>query len=613
MISCNQAFANLLGGTKPADIAHFSDFYASDTKATVDVPALLEGLVRPQPDRLTLKAGEGKTFAAFVRAVPAGEHFILYVDDVASRQNQKDFLQLLIRLATDPDMAFADMSVKALRSFCNNFDFTSAALIYTAGERAESLASWPEKAGGRFCFNWVKVHEPRLSKLGAAASQRDVPPRSCQSGRMVYLPLFAAREQWGYLVLEGRTVAIVRRALGQETFLRSIIMWLSGRLSEHVTRTDLMSLNAAMQESEERFRSLYRGTPAMLHTINEEKQLVEVSDKWLETLGYTREEVIGRPSMSFLSPISQTYASRVFPDFLRNGWVANIPYTVLRKDGTPLEVELSAVRCPGPAGEMQSLAVMVDVTERNRAFREIEEKRESLKKANNSLRKFTYIASHDFQEPLRKMQQFSYLLRQECEDQLTEEGLEYLQVIAASAQRMSTLIGDLLLYSRISNSLPELTEVDLADALRAALESEQRHLNHDIPIDLHSDILPVIYADRLQAQRLLRALVSNAIKFRHPRRSLSISVSFGHAPSGDGFMLRFADNGLGFENRYEDKIFEPLQKLHPGQLYPGTGMGLAIARAICDNHNWKISGEGTLNEGACFNLILPQTALADIG
>lgn len=584
-----------------AEKAAFKDFQAS--------PVITSAANNGAPQRVSFLRGKAVVHG-FIRAFKVdGGGYSCTIEDFSGRQSQRETLQILISLSARMDIPLPDMLDTSFKSMCENFDLKSVALIATTTSEPSLFSAFPKKAGEKVVAGW-EADEKRRMKGAQGSVLSDIPLKKYQNGKRLYFPLHVSDCRWGYLIIEGNGLISIENLIEQRTFLRSLLMWMTGRLSEYVARQHLIDLNETIREAEERFRTLYRGTPVMMHSIDEESCLLEVSDTWLQKLGYTREEVIGRRSVEFMNPASQQFAlAKAYPDFFRTGIAHNVPYTYLRKDGTPVEVETSAVLYTSRNGGKQSLAVIVDVTERNRALKEIEEKRASLKKANNSLRKFTYIASHDFQEPLRKMQQFSYLLRNECEAELSDEGKEYLNIIANAAQRMSTLIGDLLLYSRITNSLPDLTEVDLNDMVESAVESEQRQMETEIEIDVSQDVLPVIYADRLQVQRLIRVFVSNAIKFRHHERKLHFSVSFTHAPGGQGYVLRFSDNGIGFENRYEDKIFEPLQKLHTGQLYGGTGMGLAIARSICENHYWQISAEGTLNEGAHFTITLPATTL----
>ena len=211
---------------------------------------------------------------------------------------------------------------------------------------------------------------------------------------------------------------------------------------------------------------------------------------------------------------------------------------------------------------------------------------------------------------MRKLQQYAYLLEHEFEEELQDEAREYLGVITGASKRMSALINDLLLYSRTSNNLPNLSEVDLCQVIRNALEHEEATNEHSVDYHLDCDILPNIYADALQIQRLMRCLISNCFKFRHPYRKLEIAARIEHAHDTGGFLLRIRDNGIGFEGRFEDKVFEPLQKLHSAQLYKGTGMGLALVKAICDNHHWGVSIHSEINEGAVVTLNIPASALA---
>lgn len=247
-----------------------------------------------------------------------------------------------------------------------------------------------------------------------------------------------------------------------------------------------------------------------------------------------------------------------------------------------------------------------EVRERRRAERRLEEANRQLKLRNRELQEFAYAASHDLQEPLRKIRSFADLMRSDLEGQLPPMGREYLDRIDHAAVRMSQLIRDLLEYSRVQTRRRETESTDLNRILEEVL------LDLEVPIketnaEIQADRLPVIEADASQMRQLFQNLISNALKFRRPEIAPFIRIT---ADQNDGtndgsWRIAFADNGIGFEDEHANRIFTPFQRLHSQAKYSGTGIGLAICRRIVERHDGTISAESNPNEGATFIVTLP--------
>lgn len=247
-----------------------------------------------------------------------------------------------------------------------------------------------------------------------------------------------------------------------------------------------------------------------------------------------------------------------------------------------------------------------EVRERRRAERRLEEANRQLKIRNRELQEFAYAASHDLQEPLRKIRTFTGLLRSDFEEALPTEGQEYLDRIEHAATRMSQLISDLLEYSRVQTRqrTPELT--DLNQVLEEVL------LDLEVPIDesraeIQVDHLPRIDADPSQMRQLFQNLVSNALKFRRPGVPPRIRVTAEPVDSAlrPTWSISVSDNGIGFEDAHAERIFTPFQRLHSRTKYSGSGIGLAICRRIVERHDGTISARSNPDEGATFNFTLP--------
>lgn len=370
-----------------------------------------------------------------------------------------------------------------------------------------------------------------------------------------------------------------------------------------------------------------------------------------ETTGYTFAEVRGRTFWDlFLIPEERNSVMEVFgrlragdfPSTHENYWVA--------RDGTPHLIAWSNSVLVDEHGSIQHIiGTGIDITEarqaqnalvqardeleqrvelrtaelaaandslreeiatRERAERRIMRQAEDLTRSNQELEQFAYVASHDLQEPLRKIRAFSDRLEACCGNHLGDEARDYLTRIESAAARMQTLINDLLSYSRVTTqgrpfvpvALDELVQEVLTD-LEVAIELADA--------TVHVAPLATLEADPLQMRQLLQNLISNALKFRRPDTPLSVTLAGEEVePAVVGgcrrYRLTVSDNGIGFDNRHAERIFSVFQRLHTREEYEGTGMGLAICRKIVERHGGTITAHGTPGAGATFTVTLPM-------
>ncbi len=252
------------------------------------------------------------------------------------------------------------------------------------------------------------------------------------------------------------------------------------------------------------------------------------------------------------------------------------------------------------------------------ALRLSEEKlRESaaqLERSNRELQDFAYVASHDLQEPLRKIVVFGERLKEKAGDRLDAETLDYLQRMQKAAARMQNLINDLLTFSRVTTKAQPFAPVDLANTAREVVDDlEGRIEMTQGRVELGS--LPVIDAEPLQVRQLLQNLIGNALKFRRPEAPPVVKIEakifsgvLPHVPDSQPQQLcelTVSDNGIGFDEKYLDRIFNVFQRLHTRNEYEGTGMGLAIARKIVLYHGGAITAKSKPGEGSTFIVTLP--------
>lgn len=369
---------------------------------------------------------------------------------------------------------------------------------------------------------------------------------------------------------------------------------------EIASQLELAQQNQPLEFEEARFRELYRRTPATMHSIDRDGLITEVSDEWLKLLDYERRDVIGQPSSSFLADESREYAvSTALPEFWAKGSVSRVAYTMLTRNQLPVEVELSGLL----RDDGTSLAVMVDVTERNAAQRALQQKNNALQAANEEFRQFAFVASHDLQEPLRKIRSFCDLLEEAIAENNLEDINYSMSVVRDSAERSSRLISDLLALSKAGHrGLPE-TRFDLREALRETLESLSPMFtaqNATTSLDFDNE---QVTGDRTSFLQMMHHMLGNAAQYSRSETNPHIRVWTGKSSSEH--TLNIEDNGIGISPKYHESIFEPFKRLHARTDYEGTGIGLAICRAIADRHGWKISVSEKQNPGTVFTLHMP--------
>ncbi|RYY82299.1 MAG: PAS domain-containing sensor histidine kinase, partial [Chitinophagaceae bacterium] len=265
------------------------------------------------------------------------------------------------------------------------------------------------------------------------------------------------------------------------------------------------------------------------------------------------------------------------------------------------------------------LVSFTDISERKQLQLELEQKLDELKRSNKSLEEFAYAASHDLQEPLRKIHFFSDRLKQSISPESDEADM--FARMESATTRMRDLIDDLLAYSRLSVASEAFEEVALDDVVTQVLQDLEQSVE-DSGALVQIDSLPVIHADERQMRQLFQNLLSNALKYRMEGRKPEVRVQYRictdeeckafQLPSelGGHLMIEVTDNGIGFEQQYADKIFQVFQRLHGRREYSGSGVGLAIARKVVLNHKGQLLAEGRPGEGATFRVFLPLSSVS---
>jgi PAS domain S-box-containing protein len=331
--------------------------------------------------------------------------------------------------------------------------------------------------------------------------------------------------------------------------------------------------------------------------------------------------VIGSSFDEFISETTRA----IFYEHFRRCWTEDCKGEVILKSADhekPVLLSLTALELE----EGVSLSVIVtDLTTLKQNQQKLEENNNQLAESNHALelsnhdlQQFASVASHDLQEPLRKIQMFSELLRERAADQLMPESQKYLGKITVSAERMKKLVLDILNYSRLSSKKNLLEKVDLNVLIKDLLE-DLDFMFAEKKAMITVDPLPVIEANRGQIRQVFQNIISNAIKFSREDVSPIIHISAKRitdksfdsqeSPGGNFCLISVADNGIGFESRYLDNIFVLFERLHSKDVYEGTGIGLAISKKIIEKHNGLITAQSVSGKGSTFLFILPVNQL----
>ena len=283
-----------------------------------------------------------------------------------------------------------------------------------------------------------------------------------------------------------------------------------------------------------------------------------------------------------------------------------VNHRVLQADETVRYVHSIGEVILDESGEPAALqGTAQDVTEQRKAEQAMERYADDLEERNAELEQFAYVASHDLQEPLRMVSSFLQLLQRRYADELDETADEYIAYAVDGAKRMQVLIRDLLAYSRVGTRGKPFKPVDMNRTLEVVLTDLGPALEEE-GADVQAEDLPTVSADETQMRQLLQNLVANAVKFRDDEPPV-VRVSAERVRQGDDPAWRFAvaDNGIGIDAQYEDRVFQIFQRLHTRDEYEGTGIGLAMCKKIVERHGGRIWFESEPGEGTTFFFTVP--------
>lgn len=366
----------------------------------------------------------------------------------------------------------------------------------------------------------------------------------------------------------------------------------------------------ALKVSEARARRLIEANVLGVAYRTAAGEITEANDAFLEMVGYSREDLkASRVCWSDLVSLGASGQDSLSLDEARTlGACKPFETEYLRKDGEKVPVLVGVALVTGEPEEFVTFSL--NLKEQKQAEQEIRSYAQQLERSNRDLQDFAFIASHDLQEPLRKIQAFGDLLMQEIGAQENSQAEDFVNRMRDAAARMKRMIDDLLSYSRVSTRENPLELVDLSQLASEVLsDQEVRIAMSGGTVEVGE--LPSIEADPSQIRQVFQNLIGNSLKFHRPDVPPHVRVWAEQVPARDpdrytaDVRIVVEDNGIGFDEQYLDRLFQPFQRLHGRSQYEGSGIGLAICRRIVERHGGIIEAHSAPGQGATFIMTLP--------
>ena len=418
------------------------------------------------------------------------------------------------------------------------------------------------------------------------------------------------QEAYDLLMHDGRWIRVQERRThdGGVVGTRTDITELKHREAE------ILSVTNALRRKHMQFDTALNNMVQGLCMFDADQTLMVVNRRYLEMYGFSADVVKPGIKLHQIMEYSVSIGNYTEEDAARA--LSERPDHAKRRQSATLKQYLRDGRViavmhePMPDGG--SIATYQDITELERHEAELRQYTKKLEASNRELQDFAYVASHDLQEPLRKIETFGERLVTKYADEMPEGARKFIDRMDNAIGRMRQLINDLLAYSRVTTKAKPFVQVDLQEVFDGVLGDLQVRLEETEAI-VECNGLPIIDADPTQMRQLLQNILSNALKFQPPERKPHVRVTStiheGNFISGEPEVceIHIADNGIGFDNKYKDQIFTIFQRLHGRNEYEGTGIGLATVRKIVDRHEGDIDADGVDGEGATFMITLPMT------
>lgn len=372
----------------------------------------------------------------------------------------------------------------------------------------------------------------------------------------------------------------------------------------------LREAQAELLESNSRYTDLYEFAPVGYLTVDENSIFLECNLTLSRLMGIERGRFVGQPFSSYIAPNEKreflAFLARIFETRERGSLETKL---LIIRNGKMFPALFEGIFVEDSNGKRQCRISVTDISERKKAEEATLFYMKKLEQSNKELQDFAFIASHDLQEPLRKIQAFGSQIQKEDAESLNDKGRDYLNRMINASKRMSEMIKGLLEYSRVGTTARRYDVVDLAVVVKdveSDLEFQVRRDGTRIEVDR----LPHIEADYNQMRQLFQNLIINSLKF-HGEKKPVIKI-YSNRGADKTHQIFVEDNGIGFDETYIDRIFNLFERLHGRSAHEGTGLGLAICRRIVERHHGTITAKSQPGLGATFIITLPEKQPAEL-
>ncbi len=487
------------------------------------------------------------------------------------------------------------------------------------GDQKSRLYAYVLAGYGKAAGNYVVVEIPK--EIAYAAANHILLRNLFFLGLILMLAFFAAREYARHFII--RPVDALVRASKQITdgnlAARSGVPEGAGQLNQLASSFDemagtLQQRRAELEQAEAKFRILVEQSLVGIYVIQGDR-FTYVNPKLAEIAGFTAQEMVGQPVLDYIASESKSKVGENIQKRI-DGTIHSAHYMLAmqRKDGGIVQAEVHGARTEY-GGRPAIIGTLLDITDRVRAEAEIHrlnaeleqrvvERTAQLEAANKELEAFSYSVSHDLRAPLRHINGYVEMLKEDAGPSLNTECLGYLDVLSQSTKQMGQLIDDLLAFSKMSRTGMKRQQVNFEEMVRDTRNRLERDIEGRNVVWKQGD-LPVIEGDAAMFRQVWVNLLSNAVKYTRPRDPAEIEIGCAKETSNEAvFYVR--DNGVGFDMQYVQKLFGVFQRLHRANEFEGTGIGLAIVQRIILRHGGRIWVDAKLNEGATFYFSLPK-------
>ena len=361
----------------------------------------------------------------------------------------------------------------------------------------------------------------------------------------------------------------------------------------------------ALLNSEARLRRLVDSNIIGIIYADASGRVTLANDAFLQIIGFNREDMdAGLINWVSMTPPDQLSLDELgINEAMQRGACTPYEKEYIRKDGSRVSVLIGYAYFKEDAPPY--ICFILDLTARKQAEAALGSYAQQLERSNRELQDFAFVASHDLQEPLRKIQAFGDRLKSSLEDRLAEDERDYLERMMNSANRMRNMVNDLLALSRVTTRAQPFEPVMLNDVIVEVLSDLEVRIERSCGRVEVGD-LPQVYGDPMQLHQLLQNLVGNALKFHKLDQPPTVKVTSQLVEDGKCLQISVRDDGIGFDEQYVDRIFQPFQRLYGMGQYEGSGIGLAICRKIVEHHSGQITAHSVPGQGADFIVTLPM-------